>query len=131
MIDQDNVISSRTTAGSLTIGVGLDNLLVLGSIIQFLRYYTLTAVLLSKKTWGDAGSSQVNVLGVRGTQHLCQWFIARMTIIDEHATLIELLKLWLFRERQGGLKQLQEGMVSRLGRFGGEAGDHRQSTDTK
>ena len=26
MIDQDNVISSRTTAGSLTIGVGLDNL---------------------------------------------------------------------------------------------------------
>jgi len=93
MIDQDNVISSRTTAGSLTIGVGLDNLLVLGSIIQFLRYYMLTAVLLSKKTWGDAGSSQVNVLGVRGTQHLCQWFIARMTIIDEHATLIELLKL--------------------------------------
>jgi len=93
MIDQDNVISSRTTAGNLAIGVGQDNLLVSGYIIQFLRYDMLTAVLLSKKTWGEEGSLQAGVLGVRGTQRLCQWFRATMTITDEHATLIELLKL--------------------------------------
>jgi hypothetical protein len=87
---------SRTTAGSLTICIGPGDLLVSGSIIQFPRCDMLTAVFLSKKTWGEEGSLQAGVLRVRGTRCLSQRFIASMRIIDEHATLVELSKMCAF-----------------------------------